>query len=158
MEKSEAHKKGILHRAFSIFIFNPKGEMLLQQRALHKYHSAGLWSNACCSHPLPDEETELAAYRRLSEELGFSTGVKKVFDFVYTASFANGLRENEFDHVFVGEYEGVVNINRNEVNDYVFKTMEQIKQELLKEPEQYTAWFLIAFPQIEAWWRERYGP
>lgn len=156
MQKSEAHEKGILHRAFSIFIFNSKGEMLLQQRALNKYHSAGLWSNACCSHPLPGEETESAAQRRLGEELGFTTPVKKVFDFVYTASFANGLTENEFDHVFVGEYDGVVNFNPEEVNNYAFKKMGEIKQELLKDPERYTAWFLIAFPRIEAWWRERY--
>jgi len=157
MEKSEAHEKGILHRAFSIFIFNSKGEMLLQQRALDKYHSGGLWSNACCSHPMPGERTELAANRRLSEELGFSTPLKKVFDFMYAATFSNGLAENEFDHVFVGEYDGGVNINRAEVKDYLFKSMDDIKEELDSRPTMYTAWFVIAFPRIEAWWRQRYG-
>ena len=108
MEKMEAHKKGLLHRAFSVFIFNGKGEMLLQQRALNKYHSGGLWTNACCSHPMPGEKTEDAADRRLKEELGFETPLEKIFDFVYKAEFDNGLTEYEFDHVFAGEYEGEI--------------------------------------------------
>ena len=111
MDKMEAHQQGLLHRAFSIFIFNTKGEMLLQQRAFSKYHSGGLWTNACCSHPLPGEKTEDAAQRRLKEEIGFETSLEKIFDFVYKAAFENGLTEHEFDHVFAGEYEGKVQLS-----------------------------------------------
>src|SRR5215470_10848440 len=135
MDKMEAHQKGLIHRAFSIFIFNARGEMLLQQRALNKYHSAGLWSNSCCSHPYPGEEIKDAATRRLNEELGFETPLEKIFDFIYQVSFENGLVENEFDHVFVGYYDGDVKANLGEVNDYVFKPMEQIRLELQKTPE-----------------------
>src|SRR3954470_13284590 len=106
MEKMEAHRKGVLHRAFSVFIFDRHGKMLLQQRAFHKYHSGGLWTNACCSHPLPGEDIESAAHRRLYEEMGFQTPLKKIFDFTYKADFRNGLTEYEFDHVFTGYYEG----------------------------------------------------
>ena len=155
MEKMEAHLKGVMHRAFSVFIFNSSGEMLLQQRAIGKYHSAGLWSNACCSHPYPGEDIEMAAQRRLNEEMGFKTSLEKLFDFVYKASFGNELIENEFDHVFVGKYEGEININPQEVNDYSFKSVKAIKQELKEKPETYTAWFHIAFPKIESWWREK---
>jgi isopentenyl-diphosphate delta-isomerase len=157
VEKMEAHLKGLKHRAFSIFIFNSSGEMLLQQRALNKYHSAGLWSNACCSHPRPGEKTELAAARRLSEELGFTTPLQKIFDFAYKVSLANGLTEHEFDHVFVGNYDGVVSADAAEVNDWSFKSLEEIKKGLREEPGKYTEWFQIAFPKIEAWWKERYG-
>src|SRR5258705_3890201 len=114
MEKMEAHVKGKLHRAFSVFIFNTNGEMLLQQRAINKYHSGGLWTNACCSHPSPGEDTSSAARRRLKEEMGIATPLKKIFDFVYEASFDNGLTENEFDHVFAGEYEGKITLNTAE--------------------------------------------
>ncbi len=156
MEKMEAHVRGLMHRAFSIFIFNSKGEMLLQKRAIKKYHSAGLWSNACCSHPYPNEEIKIAALRRLNEELGFKTSLQKAFDFIYKTSFKNGLTENEFDHVFVGEYEGEIKMNPEEVKDYSFKPMKEIKQELKNSPEKYTEWFKIAFPKIEAWWERRY--
>ena len=156
MDKMEAHQKGLIHRAFSIFIFNSRGEMLLQQRALNKYHSAGLWSNSCCSHPYPGEEIKQAATRRLREELGFETSLEKIFDFVYQASFENGLVENEFDHVFVGQFDGNIQASPDEVNDYVFKPMEQIKLELTTTPEIYTEWFKISFPKMEAWWQERF--
>src|SRR6476469_10091464 len=119
MDKMEAHKRGLLHRAFSIFIFDARGEMLLQQRALSKYHSAGLWSNSCCSHPLPGEEVKEAATRRLNEELGFETSLGKIFDFIYRVLFENGLVENAFDHVFVGHYDGEIKVDLEEVNDYV---------------------------------------
>ena len=155
--KMEAHLKGLRHRAFSVFIFNSKGEMLLQQRALNKYHSGGLWSNACCSHPSPGEETELAAIRRLNEELGFSTSLKKIFDFTYRVSLDNGLIENELDHVFAGEYEGAIHANPGEVNDYSFKSMKEINTELLEAPSKFTSWFQIALPKVEAWWKQRYG-
>ncbi len=154
MDKMEAHQKGLIHRAFSIFIFNSRGEMLLQQRALNKYHSAGLWSNSCCSHPYPGEEIKEAAMRRLREELGFETSLEKIFDFVYQASFENGLVENEFDHVFVGQYDGNMQPNPDEVNDYVFKPIEQIKLELKNTPGIYTEWFKISFPKIETWWQQ----
>src|SRR5258705_9255778 len=112
MEKMEAHQKGLLHRAFSVFIFNEKGQMLLQQRAATKYHSGGKWSNACCSHPRPGEELEAAAKRRLREELGIGTTLKKIFEFSYKVEFENGLTENELDHVFAGQYGGKINLNQ----------------------------------------------
>jgi isopentenyl-diphosphate delta-isomerase len=130
--------------------------MLLQQRAFIKYHSAGLWSNACCSHPYPEEEVNLAAARRLNEELGFDTPLKKLFDFIYQASFKNGLVENEFDHVLVGCYDGSIKIYSEEVNDYAFKPMAQIASELKDSPENYTEWFKISFSKIEAWWQQNF--
>jgi isopentenyl-diphosphate Delta-isomerase len=154
MEKIEAHQKALLHRAFSIFIFNSKGEMLLQQRALNKYHSAGLWTNACCSHPYPQEDTHAAADRRLKEEMGFETPINKIFDFIYKAEFDNGLTEYEFDHVFAGFYEGVVNANKNEVHDYCYKQLSEIKYSLQTAPSKFTAWFHIAFPLVEKWAKE----
>jgi isopentenyl-diphosphate delta-isomerase len=151
MEKMEAHRTPILHRAFSVFIFNNKGEMLLQKRARHKYHSAGLWTNACCSHPKPGEDTETAASRRLTEELGFCTRLEKIFDFIYQASFGNGLHEYEFDHVFTGEYNDQIAPNPEEVSDFCFMKMETIEESLLLNPDDYTAWFAIAFPRIAKW-------
>lgn len=156
-EKMEAHQKPVLHRAFSVFIFNQKGEMLLQQRAVEKYHSGGLWTNACCSHPMPNEETKVAGLRRLEEELGFTTEIQKVFDFIYKADFDNGLTEFEFDHVFVGEYDGPIVYNKEEVMNISYQTMSSIKQSLLTEPSNYTAWFHHAFPKIEDWWNQRYS-
>lgn len=153
-EKMQAHLDGTLHRAFSVFIFNRKGEMLLQQRALNKYHSGGLWTNACCSHPEPGEETATAAKRRLQEEMGFTVPVEKLFDFVYKASFDNGLTEYEFDHVFAGNYDGAVDFNKEEVMDHCYKSMEEVEASLLSHPDKYTAWFHIAFPKIKEW-RER---
>ncbi|MBI1779882.1 MAG: isopentenyl-diphosphate Delta-isomerase [Sphingobacteriales bacterium] len=151
MEKMEAHEKAILHRAFSVFIFNSKGEMLLQQRAIKKYHSGGLWTNACCSHPLPGEETIAAAKRRLNEELGFTTDLKKAFQFTYKAPFDNGLTEHEYDHVFTGKYEGSINPDKEEVSDYCYKPMEEIEETLQSHPKKYTVWFHIAFPQLKQW-------
>ncbi|MBS1747818.1 MAG: isopentenyl-diphosphate Delta-isomerase [Bacteroidetes bacterium] len=151
MEKMEAHRKGILHRAFSVFIFNKKNEMLLQQRAFQKYHSGGLWTNACCSHPKPGEITEVAAARRLKEELGFETSLEKAFEFVYYASFENGLTENEFDHVFVGYHNGEINFNKHEVKDICFRPMQEIESNLQTHPSKFTAWFSIAFPMIKKW-------
>jgi isopentenyl-diphosphate Delta-isomerase len=155
-EKLEAHQKGLLHRAFSVFIFNRKGEMLLQQRAMSKYHSGGLWTNACCSHPAGGEETAEAAHRRLMEEMGFDTTVEKVFDFVYKASFENGLTEYEFDHVFVGEYDGAINFNKDEVMDFCFMTIQQVEASIRSHPEKYTAWFQLALPKLVNWWKANY--
>lgn len=157
MGKMEAHEKGLLHRAFSVFIFNTKGEMLLQQRALHKYHSGGLWTNACCSHPNPGEEILTAAQRRIKEELGIKTNLEKVFDFVYKTETDNGLTEHEFDHVFTGEYEGGIDFNKEEVMDFCYKNVHEIRHSLLSHPQKYTAWFQLAFPKIENWWNKRYA-
>jgi isopentenyl-diphosphate delta-isomerase len=154
--KIEAHEKGLLHRAFSIFIFNSKGEMLLQQRAVKKYHSGGLWSNACCSHPLPGEETGVATQRRLKEEIGINIFIEKIFDFIYKTEFDNGLVEYEFDHVYVGEYEGKINFNKEEVMDICYKNMKDIRHSLQTHPTKYTAWFHLAFPKIENWWKDHY--
>lgn len=148
MEKMQAHERGILHRAISIFLFNDKAEMLLQQRATGKYHSGDLWTNACCSHPRPGEAPGTAAVRRLREELGIETTLKKVFDFVYRADLDNGLTEHEFDHVFVGQYNGAVRPNPSEIKDYCYKGMEEIEQSLLTHPHKYTIWFQLAFPRI----------
>jgi isopentenyl-diphosphate Delta-isomerase len=149
MNKMEAHEKGLLHRAFSVFIFNSKGEMLLQQRAVSKYHSGGLWTNACCSHPRPGETTIAAAERRLAEELGFTTPLKKIFEFTYKTDFNNGLTEFEFDHVFTGVADGPFFPDPNEVQAYCFKSLEAIKEALLKEPLLYTSWFHIAIPKLQ---------
>ncbi len=151
MEKMEAHKRALLHRAFSVFIFNSKGEMLLQQRADRKYHSGGLWTNACCSHPKPGEDIRAAASRRLHEELGFSTELKKIFDFIYQSPFENGLTEFEFDHVFFGIYDNVISPDTDEVKDYCFKSMDEIRSSLVSHPAKYTSWFHIAFPLVEKW-------
>lgn len=155
MEKMEAHWKGVLHRAFSIFIVNDKNEMLLQQRAKGKYHSGGLWTNACCSHPRPDEKTEAAAVRRLQEELGFTAPLTKIFNFHYNAAFDNGLTEHEYDHVFTGTYNGKIIPNTTEVQDYCFKKMEEIAETIQTHPHKYTAWFCIAFPKVREWMQSR---
>lgn len=149
MKKMEAHEKALLHRAFSIFVFNAKGEMLLHKRAEKKYHSGGLWTNTCCSHPQPGQETLAAAKIRLQEEMGFSTELKKVFNFIYRVPFDNGLTEHEFDHVFIGKYDGDIVPNADEVSDYCYMGVEEIKQSIRSHPQKYTAWFKIAFTKME---------
>ena len=149
MEKMEVHQKALLHRAFSIFVFNDKGEILLQKRANKKYHSGGLWTNACCSHPKPGEETLVAAKKRLHEEMGFDIGLKKAFDFIYKAPFDNGLTEYEFDHVFIGTYDGEIFPDAEEVSDYCYKSVEEVKRSIQTHPQKYTEWFKIAFPKME---------
>ncbi len=151
MEKMEVHQKALLHRAFSIFIFNDRGEMLLHKRADRKYHSGGLWTNACCSHPRPGEDTLVSAGKRLQEEMGIKTTLKKTFDFIYRADFDNGLTEYEFDHVFTGIYNGEINPDAEEVSDYCFKTIAEIKSSIQSHPGKYTEWFKIAFPKMEAY-------
>jgi isopentenyl-diphosphate Delta-isomerase len=153
-EKMAAHEKALLHRAFSVFIFNHSGQMLLQQRAKYKYHSAGLWTNACCSHPYINEETLAAAEKRLNEEMGFTTTLNKAFDFVYKANFDNGLTEHEFDHVFIGNYNGDIMPNKDEVQDYCYMDIDKIKSSIASHPAKYTEWFKIAFPKIEKYLAE----
>jgi|ADGO01.1.fsa_nt_gi Isopentenyldiphosphate isomerase len=127
--------------------------MLLQQRAHSKYHSGGLWTNACCSHPGKNEDVAQAAARRLQEELGFSVPLKKIFDFIYRSELENGLTEHEFDHVFAGYYEGEVAPDQDEVKDYCYKSLDAISESLQTNPQQFTAWFQIAFPRVEQWRR-----
>jgi isopentenyl-diphosphate Delta-isomerase len=158
MEKMEAHEKALLHRAFSVFLFNKEGLMLLQQRALTKYHSPGLWTNACCSHPNPEEAVMDAALRRLHEELGFTTKVEKAFHFMYKAVFDNGLTEHEFDHVFVGVYDGDMQLNKEEVSAITYKSMNEIAADLEAVPHVYTEWFKIAFPLLKEWMQKNTIP
>lgn len=150
MEKMEAHRKALLHRAFSVFIFNSRGQMLLQQRATTKYHSGGLWTNACCSHPYLHETPSEAAIRRMHEELGFTTAVFPAFHFIYKAELDNELTEYEFDHVLTGSYDGPFELNPEEVKDIAFVNMDDLRMDTQQHPEKYTAWFLIAFPMLEA--------
>jgi len=149
MEKMEVHQKALLHRAFSVFLFNSNNEMLLQQRAMTKYHSGGLWTNACCSHPRPGETVESAASRRTLEELGIRPVLRKAFSFTYRAEFDNGLTEHEFDHVFVGRFEGALFPDPEEVRDTCYMGMKDIREDLLSHPSKYTEWFKIAFQQVE---------
>jgi len=151
MEKMEVHEKALLHRAFSVFIFNNKGEMLLQKRAAKKYHSASLWTNACCSHPAPGQATLPAAAKRLIEEMGFTTTLKKAFHFIYKTPFDNGLTEHEFDHVFIGTYNNNIFPNGDEVSDYCYKPLVEIKDSIQSHPQKYTSWFKIAFPKLQAY-------
>src|SRR5215203_2107441 len=157
MEKMEAHQKGLLHRAFSVFIFDSKGRMLLQQRAGEKYHGAYLWTNACCSHPFPNDDVKEAAQRRLQEELGFTTELHETFSFIYKAQVENNLVEHEFDHVFAGQYENTILPNPHEVAAFYYDSMNQIQREMEIDPGKFTTWFKIAFPEIEKWWKQRYG-
>ncbi|WP_028979272.1 isopentenyl-diphosphate Delta-isomerase [Sporocytophaga myxococcoides] len=154
MEKMEAHQKGELHRAFSIFIFNSTNELLLQKRATSKYHSGGLWTNTCCSHPAPGTLISEEAEKRLFEEMGFTTSLRKIFSFIYKAELDNGLTEYEFDHVFTGLYDGHPNINSEEVEDWKFIKLEDLKLDIIEHPERYTKWFLICFPKIEQYVKE----
>jgi len=148
LPKMEAHEKGVLHRAFSVFILNQKGELMLQQRALHKYHSPGLWTNTCCSHQREGEENLQAGTRRLEEEMGFSVPLEELFSFIYKAPFDNGLTEHELDHVMLGYYEGIPEINSDEVNTWKWMSLNEIASDLTVNPESYTVWFKIIFERF----------
>lgn len=148
MPKLEAHEKGVLHRAFSVFLFNYKGQMLLQQRADEKYHSAGLWSNTCCSHPLPGENVSDAAKRRLREEMGISCNLNSAFNFIYKVDFSNGLTEHEFDHVLLGIYNEAPEVNPEEVKDWKYVHVEELILDMRLNPDNYTAWFKICIEKV----------
>jgi len=145
MEKIEAHEKALLHRAFSVFVFNEKGELMLQQRAASKYHSPLLWTNTCCSHQRDGESNIKAGRRRLQEEMGFVTDITEVFSFIYKAPFDNGLTEHEFDHVMIGRYDKAPKLNIEEAEAYKWMKMEDVKQDIEDNPSIYTAWFKIIF-------------
>ena len=145
MPKLEAHKKGVLHRAFSIFIFNSKYELLLQKRASSKYHSGGLWTNTCCSHPREGEDTLDAANRRLDEEMGIKTSLRKVYNFIYKAELDNQLTEHEFDHVFYGVCDNDPILNKDEAEDFKWVDMETLNNDIIKNEDNYIVWFKIAF-------------
>ena len=154
MEKMEAHRKAALHRAFSVFIMNKKDEMLLQRRALSKYHSPGLWTNACCSHPNPGELTFDAASRRLNEEMGFNCALTSIGSFIYKTEFENGLTEHEFDHMFLGQYNGLVSPDKTEVEEYNWLSIQEIDAFLEKDAQEFTSWFKIAYPLLKKWIKE----
>ncbi|MES2779734.1 MAG: isopentenyl-diphosphate Delta-isomerase [Bacteroidota bacterium] len=143
MEKQEAHQKALLHRAFSIFIFNSEGELMLQQRALTKYHSGGLWTNTCCSHPRAGETTVSAAHRRLSEEMGFDCELTERFSFIYQTPFDNGLSEHELDFVYTGIFDDLPHIHPSEVAAYRWITLDNLIKEVHEHPEHFTSWFQI---------------
>ncbi|MGA6119921.1 isopentenyl-diphosphate Delta-isomerase [Sphingobacterium anhuiense] len=148
MDKMEAHEKGILHRAFSIFIFNTKGQMLIHQRANEKYHGGGLWTNACCSHPQWDEDVEESAKERLQFEMGLQCELKRVFSFIYHTPVENNLIEHEYDHVLVGYTDREPVPNVNEVMNYKWIDRLDLLQQIAAEPDAFTYWFRIALPQI----------
>jgi isopentenyl-diphosphate delta-isomerase, type 1 len=156
MGKMEVHQKGLLHRAFSVFVFDRTGRFLLQQRAFSKYHSSGLWTNTCCSHPRPDENVLEAAKRRLKEEMGFETDLKEIFSFVYKAEMENGLIEHEYDHVFAGFFNDVPQPNGQEVQGWCYSSIKDLKEKIARNPNQFTSWFRIVFPKIEEWWNVNY--
>ncbi len=148
MPKMEAHEKAVLHRAFSVFVMNDKGEVMLQQRAAHKYHSPLLWTNTCCSHQRVGETNIEAGKRRLEEEMGFVTDLRELFSFIYKAEFDNGLTEHELDHVMLGHYNQEPQINTEEVADWQWQRPEDIKNEIAQSPGKFTAWFKIIFERF----------
>jgi len=148
MPKMEAHEKALLHRAFSVFVINSNNELMLQQRALQKYHSPGLWTNTCCSHQRDGEENIEAGLRRLQEEMGFETPLEYLFNFIYKAPFDNGLTEHELDHVMLGRYEGEPSINPEEVASWKWMDIDLIHADLINNPADYTVWFAIIFDRF----------
>jgi isopentenyl-diphosphate delta-isomerase len=147
MEKMEAHEKGVLHRAFSVLLFNRKGELLLQKRAQSKYHSGGLWTNTCCSHPLPNETVTQAARRKLLQEMGIDAEPQIAFSFIYQATFDNGLREHELDYVLIGTFDGEPILNPDEAEAWKWMRIENLAADIERFPGRYTAWFKILLQQ-----------
>jgi len=148
MPKLEAHEKALLHRAFSVFIFNDKNELMLQQRALDKYHSPGLWTNTCCSHQRNGESNIEAGKRRLQEEMGFIVDLEESISFIYKAPFDNGLTEHEYDHVLIGKYNNEPKINPNEAASWKWMPLEEVRADILRHPEIYTEWFKVIFDKF----------
>ncbi|WP_299103258.1 isopentenyl-diphosphate Delta-isomerase [uncultured Winogradskyella sp.] len=148
MPKMEAHEKALLHRAFSVFVFNDKNELMLQQRAAHKYHSPELWTNTCCSHQRNGETNLEAGKRRLQEEMGFVTNLEEKTSFIYKAPFDNGLTEHEYDHVMVGYYNDEPSVNDEEVMAWKWMKLDAVKLDMIENPQVYTAWFKIIFEKF----------
>ncbi|WP_274475982.1 isopentenyl-diphosphate Delta-isomerase [Mangrovimonas aestuarii] len=148
MPKMEAHEKALLHRAFSVFVFNDKNELMLQQRALDKYHSPGLWTNTCCSHQREGESNVNAGKRRLQEEMGFTTDLEETTSFIYKAPFDNGLTEHEYDHILIGYYNESPKINPEEAANWKWVALDDVKQDIQVNPDLYTAWFKIIFEKF----------
>lgn len=152
MEKLEAHRKGLLHRAFSVLLFDDEGKLLLQKRSGNKYHSSGLWTNTCCSHPLPGEGLEQATTRRLKEEMGIIVQPTFAFSFIYKAQLDQELTEHELDHVFIGTYNGPPAINKKEVEDWKYVGLKWLREDIEKHPDAYTVWFklIIDHPELNS--------
>ncbi|HOV26933.1 MAG TPA: isopentenyl-diphosphate Delta-isomerase [Pseudobacteroides sp.] len=148
LDKMEAHIKGELHRAFSIFVFNSDKKLLIHKRASSKYHSGGLWTNTCCSHPQPGEEILISAHRRLIEEMGFDCELKKIFSFTYKGHLDKGLIENEIDHVFIGEFNGQPEPNPEEIEDYIWIAPTEVINDIKQNPNKYSYWFKIAIRKV----------
>lgn len=149
MDKMQAHENGILHRAFSVFLFNDKGEMLLQKRAADKYHSPNQWTNAVCSHPRMGETYMEAAQRRLKEELGIETPITYRFNFLYKADVGQNLWEHELDHVFTGNFEGEFKLNEEEVSEVRYISIDELDKEMSANPENFTEWFKIILKEYK---------
>ena len=147
-EKMTVHKEGKLHRAFSVFIFNSKNELMLQKRAKDKYHSPGLWTNTCCSHPKPGEKTIDAAGRRLKEEMGFNCDLQEAFSFIYKAKFGNGLSEHEYDHVFIGKFDGNPKPDKNEAGDWKWISILELENDMKRNPDNYTYWLKVSIDKL----------
>ncbi|MFC3395973.1 isopentenyl-diphosphate Delta-isomerase [Brenneria rubrifaciens] len=154
MEKQEAHEKGLLHRAITVYVFNSRQQLLLQQRAVDKYHSGGLWSNTCCSHPAPGEKTLQAAHRRLYQEMGIRCPLTPMFTLTYRLPLNNGLTEHEVGHVHFGITDDIPQINPAEAADYEYLSLEQIRRSMDASPERFTAWFRLTFSRIPAYWKQ----
>jgi isopentenyl-diphosphate delta-isomerase len=148
-EKLETHRQAKLHRAFSILIYNSKGEMMLQLRAKTKYHGGDLWTNVCCGHPRPGEAVEQAAHRRLKEEMGFDCPLTKIFDYIYKVSLDKGMNEHEFLHVFKGIFDGVPKLNPEEADDWKWVSMKDLREDMGKNPQNYTPWFKLSMEKIK---------
>ncbi|SMO62002.1 isopentenyl-diphosphate Delta-isomerase [Solitalea koreensis] len=148
-EKLSVHQKGELHRAFSIVVFNSKGELLLQKRAKDKYHSGGLWTNACCSHPLKDEELEDTLHKKLMGEMGFDCELHFLYKFIYRSVYENGLTEHEYDYVYVGSFDGKPNPDPEEAEDFKWMKVENIKLDILQHPETYSSWFKLIITELD---------
>jgi isopentenyl-diphosphate delta-isomerase len=147
-EKIKTHQEGKLHRAFSIFVFNSNGELLLQKRAKSKYHCGGMWSNTCCSHPRPGESVEKAVHRRLKEEMGFDCELKEIFSFTYKVKFDDNFFEHEYDHVFIGNFDGKPNPNPEEVGEWKWISIEELKKDIRKNPDSYTYWLKKSIDKV----------